>query len=83
MVVSALDELNADGFQWDYLILDEGHRIKNPSRKGSRALHEVCTKHRLLLSGVYGRRQIPKPEAHICCLNRTCAALSVLPFDLL
>ena len=37
-------------FKWDYLILDEGHKIKNPT-KTSKAMRNVPCNHRLLISG--------------------------------
>ncbi|RKP03993.1 hypothetical protein CXG81DRAFT_8812, partial [Caulochytrium protostelioides] len=37
--------------QFNYCILDEGHVIKNPKTKLSKALREVRAHHRLLLSG--------------------------------
>ena len=37
-------------FKWDYLILDEGHKIKNPT-KTSKAMRNVPCIHRLLISG--------------------------------
>jgi SNF2 family DNA or RNA helicase len=37
--------------EWDYVILDEGHAIKNPTTKTSKAMHMLRSKHRLLLSG--------------------------------
>eukprot|EP01038_Epipyxis_sp_PR26KG_P004727 gene4727-6632_t len=37
--------------EWDYVILDEGHLIKNPSTKVSKAVHCIDAKHKLLLSG--------------------------------
>jgi SNF2 family DNA or RNA helicase len=36
---------------WDYVILDEGHVIKNPSTKMFKAMKSLKTKHRLLLTG--------------------------------
>jgi SNF2 family DNA or RNA helicase len=36
---------------WDYVVLDEGHVIKNQSTKMSKAVHMLNTKHRLLLTG--------------------------------
>ena len=38
-------------FVWRYVILDEGHRIKNESSLISRALQGLGAEHRLLLSG--------------------------------
>jgi SNF2 family DNA or RNA helicase len=37
--------------QWDYVVLDEGHTIKNPSTKMSRAAFSLRSIHRLLLTG--------------------------------
>lgn len=42
-----------DKIEWDYVILDEGHNIKNSSTKANKGCHKLCgTKtHRLLLTG--------------------------------
>ncbi|KOC59628.1 DNA excision repair protein ERCC-6 [Habropoda laboriosa] len=37
--------------QWHYIILDEGHKIRNPQAKVSKAVKEFSTPHRLLLTG--------------------------------
>ncbi|KAL6258772.1 hypothetical protein P5V15_010720 [Pogonomyrmex californicus] len=37
--------------QWHYVILDEGHKIRNPQAKVSRAVKWFSTPHRLLLTG--------------------------------
>ncbi|XP_011157094.1 DNA excision repair protein ERCC-6 [Solenopsis invicta] len=37
--------------QWHYVILDEGHKIRNSQAKISRAVKRFSTPHRLLLSG--------------------------------
>ena len=36
---------------WDYVILDEGHIIKNPATRVTRAMHSLRTRHRLMLTG--------------------------------
>ena len=36
---------------WDYLILDEGHKIRNPDAKVTLAVKQVATPHRLILTG--------------------------------
>lgn len=36
---------------WDYVILDEGHTIKNPNTKISKAMHAIKSNHRLILTG--------------------------------
>ncbi|KAJ3032105.1 DNA excision repair protein ERCC-6-like [Rhizophlyctis rosea] len=42
---------NKGSHVWDYIILDEGHTIKNPSSKKSIALREIKASHKLLLTG--------------------------------
>jgi len=37
--------------QWDYVILDEGHCIKNPSTKLTKSMHCLPSLHRLILTG--------------------------------
>lgn len=41
---------NGQQFVWCYLILDEGHKIKNPT-KTTRAIYEIPAKNRLVLTG--------------------------------
>ncbi|XP_077505212.1 DNA excision repair protein ERCC-6-like [Amblyomma americanum] len=41
---------NGSQFLWCYLILDEGHKIKNPT-KTTKAIYEIPAKHRLVLTG--------------------------------
>ncbi|KAM6061329.1 DNA excision repair protein ERCC-6-like [Chlamydotis macqueenii] len=38
-------------FVWDYVILDEAHKIKCPSNKTTRCVYAIPAKHRLLLTG--------------------------------
>ena len=38
-------------FVWDYIILDEGHKIKNPT-KTTKGLHAIPSKNRLILTGL-------------------------------
>lgn len=38
--------------EWDYIVLDEGHTIKNPKTKMSQAAQSLRSKHRLLLTGL-------------------------------
>ena len=45
---------------WDYVVLDEGHTIKNPTTKISKAVHRVASHHRLLLTG----ESILSPSPH-------------------
>ncbi|CAL4082492.1 unnamed protein product, partial [Meganyctiphanes norvegica] len=37
--------------KWNYVILDEGHIIKNGKTKSSRAIKQLIAKHRVILSG--------------------------------
>ncbi|TGZ62297.1 hypothetical protein CRM22_007509 [Opisthorchis felineus] len=41
----------APEFVWDYLILDEAHKIKNPSAKTTKAVLSIAAEHRVLLTG--------------------------------
>lgn len=34
----------------DYVILDEGHKIKNPT-KTSKSVHQIPARHRIILTG--------------------------------
>ncbi|XP_066151496.1 DNA excision repair protein ERCC-6-like [Euwallacea fornicatus] len=36
---------------WHYLVLDEGHKIRNPSAKATIAVKEIRTPHRIMLTG--------------------------------
>ncbi|NXP44029.1 ERC6L protein, partial [Heliornis fulica] len=38
-------------FTWDYVILDEAHKIKCPSNKTTKCVYAIPAKHRLLLTG--------------------------------
>ncbi len=39
--------------KWHYVVLDEGHLIKNPNTKTSEAVNSISSGHRLLLTGLY------------------------------
>ncbi|XP_074350911.1 protein CHROMATIN REMODELING 24 isoform X1 [Apium graveolens] len=43
------DDENED--TWDYMILDEGHLIKNPSTQRAKSLLEIPAAHRIIISG--------------------------------
>ena len=43
-------ESSAREFVYDYIILDEGHKIKNPT-KTSKGVHMISAKHRMILTG--------------------------------
>ena len=43
-----------DEIVWDYVVIDEGHKIKNASSKTTKGCHRICRSpdtHRLLLTG--------------------------------
>jgi TATA-binding protein-associated factor len=58
VVIMSYESLRADaaalaagGRSWSYLILDEGHAIRNPKARVTVAVKTVRAEHRLLLSG--------------------------------
>ncbi|KAL7158007.1 hypothetical protein ABFS83_02G114200 [Erythranthe nasuta] len=40
-----------DEMRWDYMILDEGHLIKNPSTQRAKSLLQIPCAHRIIISG--------------------------------
>ncbi|KAK4772718.1 hypothetical protein SAY86_014493 [Trapa natans] len=40
-----------DSIAWDYMILDEGHLIKNPNTQRAKSLLEIPSAHRIIISG--------------------------------
>ncbi|XP_078482476.1 DNA excision repair protein ERCC-6-like [Ciona intestinalis] len=44
------ETLDGREFVWDYIILDEGHRIKNAS-KTTKGLHKIPSRNRIILTG--------------------------------
>jgi len=52
MIRSNFEKLTNNGeFEWDYIILDEGHLIKNPSCQISKLLRSMKAKHKIMMSG--------------------------------
>ncbi|XP_039200486.1 DNA excision repair protein ERCC-6-like isoform X2 [Crotalus tigris] len=54
MVLNNWQQLSSfDGkeFVWDYIILDEAHKIKTPSAKTTKSVHSIPSKNRILLTG--------------------------------
>jgi SNF2 family DNA or RNA helicase len=49
MVSSCTEQLAA--VQWDYVVLDEGHTIKNPTKQVTMACRELKAPHRILMTG--------------------------------
>eukprot|EP00605_Chrysophyceae_sp_TOSAG23-4_P002158 GSChrysophyteH1.ASY1.ANO1.2386.1 assembled CDS len=50
-VVANLADAFNDVWKWDYVILDEGHQIKNPGTAMSKAVHRLPSRKRLVLTG--------------------------------
>ncbi|XP_032083108.1 DNA excision repair protein ERCC-6-like [Thamnophis elegans] len=46
-----LSSFDGKEFVWDYIILDEAHKIKTPSAKTTKSLHAIPSKNRILLTG--------------------------------
>ncbi|XP_063059360.1 DNA excision repair protein ERCC-6-like [Engraulis encrasicolus] len=46
-----LSSVDGQEFYWDYVILDEAHKIKTSSTKTAKSVHAVRAKHRVLLTG--------------------------------
>uniref|UniRef100_A0A670JWP3 DNA excision repair protein ERCC-6-like n=1 Tax=Podarcis muralis TaxID=64176 RepID=A0A670JWP3_PODMU len=54
LVLSSWQQLSSfDGkeFIWDYVILDEAHKIKTPSAKTTKSVHAIPAQNRILLTG--------------------------------
>ena len=56
MVITSYDIVRNDieylgGVQWNYLVLDEGHVIKNTRTKTAIAIRQLEAAHRLILTG--------------------------------
>ena len=43
--------MNLCVFVQDYVILDEGHKIKNPANKCAQGVHSIRARNRIVLSG--------------------------------
>ncbi|KAJ8565534.1 hypothetical protein K7X08_008110 [Anisodus acutangulus] len=54
---------------WDYMILDEGHLIKNPSTQRAKSLHEIPCAHRIIISGTPLQNNLKELWAlfNFCC----------------
>ncbi|XP_035397284.1 DNA excision repair protein ERCC-6-like isoform X1 [Cygnus atratus] len=46
-----LTSCHEQDFVWDYIILDEAHKIKCPSNKTTKCVYAIPAKHRILLTG--------------------------------
>ncbi|KAK7399357.1 hypothetical protein VNO78_10539 [Psophocarpus tetragonolobus] len=63
------DEESEDGTTWDYMILDEGHLIKNPSTQRAKSLLEIPSAHRIIISGTPLQNNLKELWAlfNFCC----------------
>ncbi|XP_062095785.1 protein CHROMATIN REMODELING 24 [Humulus lupulus] len=64
-----LDEEREDNTIWDYMILDEGHLIKNPSTQRAKSLLEIPCPHRIIISGTPIQNNLKELWAlfNFCC----------------
>ncbi|XP_063169834.1 DNA excision repair protein ERCC-6-like [Candoia aspera] len=54
MILNNWQQISSFGgkeFVWDYIILDEAHKIKCPSAKTTKSVHAIPSKHHILLTG--------------------------------
>ncbi|XP_009355846.2 LOW QUALITY PROTEIN: protein CHROMATIN REMODELING 24 [Pyrus x bretschneideri] len=66
------DYVHDDGREdiiWDYMILDEGHLIKNPSTQRAKSLLEIPCAHRIIVSGTPLQNNLKELWAlfNFCC----------------
>ncbi|KAK8710077.1 hypothetical protein V6N13_145418 [Hibiscus sabdariffa] len=58
-----------DDIIWDYMILDEGHLIKNPSTQRAKSLLDIPSAHRIIISGTPIQNNLKELWAlfNFCC----------------
>ncbi|KAL2941812.1 Protein CHROMATIN REMODELING 24 [Bienertia sinuspersici] len=63
------DEDCDDDSLWDYMVLDEGHLIKNPSTQRAKSLLGIPCAHRIIISGTPIQNNLKELWAlfHFCC----------------
>ncbi|XP_058731078.1 protein CHROMATIN REMODELING 24-like isoform X2 [Vicia villosa] len=63
------NEDNEDDPTWDYMILDEGHLIKNPNTQRAKSLLEIPSAHRIIISGTPLQNNLKELWAlfNFCC----------------
>jgi len=59
-------------FAQDYVILDEGHKIKNPANKCAKGVHYISARNRIVLSGTPLMNNL---KVRISILNVHCVKL--------
>ncbi|CAA7396762.1 unnamed protein product [Spirodela intermedia] len=60
---------DCDDVIWDYVILDEGHLLKNPSTQRAKSLLEIPSSHRIIISGTPIQNNLKELWAlfNFCC----------------
>ncbi|XVF14803.1 hypothetical protein REPUB_Repub09cG0092800 [Reevesia pubescens] len=63
------DDDDEDLVIWDYMILDEGHLIKNPSTQRAKSLLDIPSAHRIIISGTPIQNNLKELWAlfNFCC----------------
>ncbi|KAJ6929201.1 protein CHROMATIN REMODELING 24 [Populus alba x Populus x berolinensis] len=64
-----IDDESEDSYIWDYMILDEGHLIKNPSTQRAKSLLEIPSAHCIVISGTPIQNNLKELWAlfNFCC----------------
>ncbi|KAI4345067.1 hypothetical protein L6164_012234 [Bauhinia variegata] len=64
-----IGEESDDSAIWDYMILDEGHLVKNPSTQRAKSLLEIPSAHRIIISGTPLQNNLKELWAlfNFCC----------------
>ncbi|KAJ0040417.1 hypothetical protein Pint_27404 [Pistacia integerrima] len=64
-----IDESSDNDATWDYMILDEGHLIKNPNTQRAKSLLEIPSAHRIIISGTPIQNNLKELWAlfNFCC----------------
>lgn len=64
-------DTSEDIVTWDYIILDEGHLVKNPNTQRAKSLREIPAAHRIVISGTPIQNHLQEMWAlfDFCCPN--------------
>ncbi|KAJ4966305.1 hypothetical protein NE237_018154 [Protea cynaroides] len=62
-------DISEETMTWDYIILDEGHLIKNPATQRAKSLLEIPSAHRIIISGTPLQNNLKELWAlfNFCC----------------
>ncbi|XP_077213472.1 chromatin remodeling 24 [Tasmannia lanceolata] len=63
------EDTGEESITWDYVILDEGHIIKNPNTQRAKSLLEIPSSHRIIISGTPIQNNLKELWAlfNFCC----------------